>query len=175
MSPHFWRANEKALVTRMYEAGAPLREISDATGVSSDAIRRAVGRWKLHRPAGHIGIETRADLAWPRITAALAHGRALTVAALIAATGLSKQSVLATIARHRSEMHIAGYERTQRKPAALWRLGAGIDAEMLKPKRRTAAVAAIANPFLIAAGHVAPIQTISGRVNRMLDGDREAA
>ncbi|WP_261524473.1 helix-turn-helix domain-containing protein [Burkholderia multivorans] len=71
MSPHFWRSNEKALVTRMYESGVPLRDIATATGVSSDAIRRAIGRWKLHRPAGHIGIETRENLLWPRMRIAL--------------------------------------------------------------------------------------------------------
>ncbi|MDI3305386.1 MAG: hypothetical protein QJR04_28980, partial [Burkholderia multivorans] len=42
MSRHFWRCNEKALVTRMYEAGAPLREIAAATGVSADALGRGV-------------------------------------------------------------------------------------------------------------------------------------
>lgn len=128
MSPYFWRSHEKALVTRMYEAGAPLREISAASGVSEDAIRRAVGRWKLHRPAGHIGVETRGNLAWPRIRAALEQSGGMTIAELCAALSMFKSTVLKAIAEHRCELHVARWIPTTRRPRAVWALGARMDA-----------------------------------------------
>ncbi|MCO1396400.1 hypothetical protein [Burkholderia cenocepacia] len=137
MSPHFWRANEKVLVTRMYEAGAPLREIAAATDVSEDAIRGAVGRWKLHRPEGHIGIEMRTNLAWPRIRAALDQCAGMAIAELRAATGVSKPAVLKALAEHRDELHIARWIPTSRKPRAVWALGKRMDAP--KPVRVRAA------------------------------------
>ncbi|MBR8409812.1 helix-turn-helix domain-containing protein [Burkholderia cenocepacia] len=133
MSAHFWLAPEKALVTRMYEAGAPLRDIAAATGVSDDAIRRAVGRWKLHRPEGHIGIETRANLAWPRIRAVLADSTGMSVPEIQLATGLSKQAALTALKRHRAELHVARWIPTSRKPRAVWALGKRMDAP--KPVR----------------------------------------
>ncbi|WP_175770552.1 hypothetical protein [Burkholderia anthina] len=128
MSPYFWRANEKALVTRMYEAGAPLRDIAAASGVSNDAIRRAVGRWKLHRPAGHIGIETRANLAWPRICAALEKSGGMTIAELCDALSMFKSTVLKAIHEHRAELHVARWIPTTRRPCAVWALGSRMDA-----------------------------------------------
>lgn len=145
MSPHFWRANEKALVTRMYEAGAPLREIAAATDVSEDAIRGAVGRWKLHRPEGHIGIETRANLAWPRIRAVLASSSGMSVPEIQLATGLSKQAALTALKTHRAELHVARWIPTTRKPKAVWALGCRIDAP--KPVAMRARKAAPANHF----------------------------
>lgn len=165
MSPHFWRANEKTAVTRMYESGYALRDIAAATGVSSDAIRRAVGRWGLHRPDGHIGVETRANLAWPRIKVLLNGGRALTVTQICDESGLCKQAVLTAIRSYRAEIHVASYERTARHPAALWRLGNARDAEKPAPKRRAGQRSQTSpNPFLVAAGCVVPIETVSGRV-----------
>ncbi|KVU10674.1 hypothetical protein WK62_05265 [Burkholderia ubonensis] len=163
MSPYLWLAPQKAAATRMYEAGAPLREIAAAVGRSEDAIRRAVGRWKLHRPEGHIGVETRKDLAWPRIQNALRGGRGMTMAQLREATGLSKQSIITAIRKYRDQIHIGSYERTARHPAAVWKLGRANSAEMPKGRRRTAQ-AVRANPFLVAAGLVAPPKTQRGRV-----------
>ncbi|MDN7894451.1 hypothetical protein QZM93_38280 [Burkholderia cepacia] len=137
MSPHFWRANEKALVTRMYEAGAPLREIAAATDVSEDAIRGAVGRWKLHRPEGHIGIEMRTNLAWPRIRAALERVGGMTIAEIRGAAAVSKPAVLKALAEHRDELHVARWIPTSRKPRAVWALGKRMDAP--KPVRVRAA------------------------------------
>lgn len=133
MSPYFWRSHEKALVTRMYEAGAPLREIAAVSGVSEDAIRRAVGRWKLHRPAGHIGVETRANLAWPRIRAALQQSGGMTIAELCAALSMFKSTVLKALAEHRGELHVVRWIPTSRKPRAVWALGKRMDAP--KPVR----------------------------------------
>ncbi|MCA8326182.1 hypothetical protein [Burkholderia cepacia] len=133
MSPHFWRANEKALVTRMYEAGAPLREIAAATDVSEDAIRGAVGRWKLQRPEGHIGIEMRTNLAWPRIRAVLEESGGMTIAEIRSVAGVSKPAVLKALAEHRDELHIARWIPTSRKPRAVWALGKRMDAP--KPVR----------------------------------------
>lgn len=151
MSPYFWRANEKALVTRMYEAGAPLREISAATGVSSDAIRRAVGRWKLHRPAGHIGVETRGNLAWPRIRAALEQSDGMTIAELCAALSMFKSTVLKAIAEHRGELHIARWIPTTRRPRAVWALGRRMDAPKpvaVRAPKRTSSFAQMADQLM---------------------------
>ncbi|RQS22424.1 helix-turn-helix domain-containing protein [Burkholderia sp. Bp8995] len=128
MSSHFWLAPEKALVVRMYEAGAPLRDIAAASGVSDDAIRRAVGRWKLHRPTGHIGIETRGNLAWPRVRAALEQSGGMTIAELCAALSMFKSTVLKAIREHRAELHVARWIPTTRRPRAVWALGSRMDA-----------------------------------------------
>lgn len=142
MSPYFWRANEKALVTRMYEAGAPLRDIAAEIGASSDAIRRAVGRWKLRRPEGHVGVETRRDLAWPRIHVALEQSGGMTIAELCDALSMFKSVVLRAIATHRDELHVARWEPTSRRPRAVWALGHRMDAPkpvaVRAPKRRSA-------------------------------------
>ncbi|SAJ96599.1 helix-turn-helix domain protein [Burkholderia multivorans] len=143
MSRHFWRCNEKALVTRMYEAGAPLREIAAATGVSADAIRRAVGRWELHRPHGHIGIETRENLLWPRVKFALEQSGGMTIYELCDALETFKSTVIKTIAKHRDELHIARWIPTTRRPKAVWALGKRMDAPKPIAVRRKKA----ANPF----------------------------
>lgn len=162
MSPHFWRANEKALVTRMYEAGEPLRDIAGATGVSADAIRRAVGRWKLHRPAGHIGVETRQNLAWPRIRAALEKSQGVTVADLCEALGMFRSVVLKAICEHRGELDVVRWNASARKPAAVWALGSGREA--MKPIKARRVIRTQSNPFLVAAGAIAVPTHPRGRV-----------
>ena len=172
MNAHFWRCDEKALVTRMYETGASLREIAAATGVSADAIRRAIGRWKLHRPAGHIGVETRENLIWPRMREALYQSGGMTVYELCDALSTFKSTVLKAIAQHQDEMHVARWIPTTRRPKAVWALGKRMDAP--KPIAMRAAKRS-ANPFLVAAGEVTPVQTIRGRVNRIRDDELEVA
>lgn len=165
MSRHFWLASEKSLVTRMYEGGAPLRDIAAATGVTNDAIRRAVGRWKLHRPEEHIGIETRQNLAWPRVITALEQ-QPMTVAQLCDALGMFRSVVLRAIDQHRAQLHIARYITTTRKPAAVWASGPGAD--VMKPVKVRRARNLAANPFLVAAGAVTlPQRGARGRIHRM--------
>ncbi|KVD81911.1 hypothetical protein WS62_23430 [Burkholderia sp. ABCPW 14] len=167
MSPYFWRSHEKALVARMYEAGAPLRDIAAATGVSDDTVRRAVGRWKLRRPAGHIGIETRTNLAWPRIRLALEQHGPMSTPELCVATGMMKSVVVRNLARYRGEMHVARWIPTSRRPAAVWALGPGTDA--IKPLKVRRVMRTQANPFLVALGAIAAPKNHRGRVIEMLD------
>lgn len=155
MSPHFWRSNEKALVTRMYELGVPLRDIATATGVSSDAIRRAIGRWKLHRPVGHIGIETRENLLWPRMRIALQQSGGLSIYELCDVLETHKSTVLKTIARHRGELHIVRWIPTTRRPKAIWALGTRMDA----PKPVAVRVRKQSNPFAQMAAQLSASET----------------
>ncbi|MEB2544298.1 hypothetical protein [Burkholderia cenocepacia] len=128
MNRHFWRCNEKALVTSLYEAGVPLRDIATATGVSSDAIRRAIGRWKLHRPVGHIGIETRENLIWPRMRLALEQSGGMTIYELCEALGTHKSTILKALTQYRDELHISRWIPTTRRPKAVWALGKRMNA-----------------------------------------------
>ncbi|KWF29896.1 hypothetical protein WT56_16070 [Burkholderia pseudomultivorans] len=127
----------------MYEAGASLREIAAETGVSADAIRRAVGRWKLHRPTGHIGVETRENLIWPRIRIALQQSGGMSIYELCNVLETHKSTVLKAIAQHRGELHIVRWVPTTRRPKAIWALGTRMDA----PKPIAVRVRKQSNPF----------------------------
>lgn len=172
-----WLTPQKAMATQMYEAGAPLREIAGAVGRSEDSIRRAVGRWKLHRPEGHIGVETRENLVWPRIKSALAGSTGMTVSDMCRVTGCFKSVVLRAIAEHRAEIHVARWQPTSRKPAAVWALGSGVDAVNVarKPNKAPRKV----NPWLVASGLVVAPAGETGRIFKqsmsVKDDELEAA
>lgn len=120
-----WLAPEREMLERMYRAGVPVRDIAKSIGRNEDAIRRAVGRWKLHRPAQHKSADVRLNLAWPRIRAALDGSDGMTIADLCRACGMFKSVVIHAIADHRDELDIVRWKPTTRRPMAVWALGSG--------------------------------------------------
>lgn len=132
--PYEWLAPQKALATRMYEAGAPLFEIAAAVGRSEDAIRRAVGRWKLNRPEGHVVVHKRS--VWVRVRAALEASTGLTIDQICETCGIEKSCVIGTIKLHRAELYIARRIPTARRPRAVWRLGNLPDAPVESARRQ---------------------------------------
>lgn len=157
-----WLAPQKAALEQMYQAGAPVSEIAETIGRSEGSVRRAVGRWKLHRPVEHRSVDLRANLAWPRIRAVLATSNGMTIAEICQALGMFKSVIIRTIGDHRSELDIVRWIPGTRKPTAVWTIGTGRVA--VKPIKAKRVVRAQANPFSVAAGLVSAPKGESGRV-----------
>lgn len=172
-----WLAPEKAKLERMYLAGVPVRDIAKEIGRTEDAIRRAVGRWKLHRPVEHKSVDVRLNLAWPRIRAVLEQSHGMTIPDICKACGMFKSVVLNALAEHRDELDIVRWKPTTRRPMAIWKLGSGLTA--VKPIRVRRSAKSKANPFLVAMGEIAAPKGGSGRVYRqsmdITDDELEAA
>jgi hypothetical protein len=157
-----WLAPQKATLVRMYETGAPISEIAETVGRSEGSVRRAVGRWKLHRPAEHRSVDMRANLAWPRIRAVLADSHGLTIAEICAALGMFKSVVIRTIGDHRAELDVVSWIPGTRKPTAVWAIGTGRVA--VKPIKAKRVMRAQANHFSVAAGLISAPKGEAGRV-----------
>lgn len=175
MTTYFWLASEFNQARRMYEGGSSVPDIAAAVGRTEDAVWRAVSRHHWHRPEGHERFErAKKNAAWPRIAAAITLHGPMTVAEITAACGGYKTTVLRVLAEHRAEMHIARWQSTTRKPAAVWALGKGGDA--IKPVRVHRVKRAQRNPFLVAAGSIRATNAAPGRViKHLFDDDLEAA
>lgn len=156
-----WLITERRALERMYAEGVTVVDIARELNRTEDAIRRAVGRWKLHRAPEHRSVDLRANRAWPRIQAALRQ-RAMTIQQLIEFTGMFKSVIVRNLGEHRGQMHVAGWVSTSRRPAAIWALGSGPDAA--KPIRSYRVRRAAANPFLTAAGLIAAPSGQKGRI-----------
>lgn len=157
-----WLAPDRVKLERLYLAGVPLRGIAKEIGKSEGAIRRAIGRWKLHRPESHKSVDVRLNLAWPRIRAALEKSNGMTIADICKACGMFKSVVLNALADHRGELDIIRWRPTTRRPVAIWTLGVGRTA--MKPVKVRNAKKSTVNPFLVAMGEVSAPKGGEGRV-----------
>ncbi|TAN09523.1 MAG: hypothetical protein EPN37_19225 [Chitinophagaceae bacterium] len=175
MPGRFWLAKEHEEVRRRYEAGDRVRDIAQQLGRSERSVRAVIERLSLRRPEGFVMTMTpRANSAWPRVQEALKQ-RPMSRQEIINATGLAKEHALRALNEHRGTgVHICRWQRSPRRPIAIFALGAGRDA--LKPAPITEAKRVrLANPFATAAGLVAAPKADKLRAVRNLIDDEVPA
>ncbi|PMS25978.1 hypothetical protein C0Z16_27995 [Paraburkholderia rhynchosiae] len=177
---------EARIVWEMWPNGASLEDIAARLpGRSTDAIAEFRDKNHMRRKPGCFALPHQ-RVARDRMNSAIKLSEnGLTINEIVEKAKVSKCTVLDFVKEmHGNGLYVAGYRKTTRKPAALWKLGNLPDASYPYQKvvgpRTEARLRREVNPFLTAAGFVRPPPvSMVGRVYQqsmsITDDEMEAA